>query len=119
ELRQGDMYALPLADGAADLVILHQVLHFAQHPAAAISESARLLAPGGRLLIVDFASHELEDLRTRDAHVRLGFGDDQIGGWYHAAGLGLDRVEELVGDALTVKLWLGVRGERSRLKAVS
>jgi ArsR family transcriptional regulator len=119
ELRQGDMYALPLADGAADLVILHQVLHFAQHPAAAIAESARLLAPSGRLLIVDFASHELEDLRTRDAHVRLGFGDDQIGGWYHAAGLRLERVEELVGDALTVKLWLGVRGQRSQLKAVS
>ena len=119
ELRQGDMYALPLSDGTADLVILHQVLHFAQHPAAAIAESARLLAPGGRLLIVDFASHDLEDLRTRDAHVRLGFGDDQIGGWFQAAGLGLDRIEELVGDALTVKLWLGVRGQRSQLKAVS
>ena len=119
ELRQGDMYALPISDGAADLVILHQVLHFAQHPAAAIAESARLLSPGGRLLIVDFASHDLEDLRSRDAHVRLGFGDDQISGWYQAAGLGLDRVEELVGDALTVKLWLGARGQRSQLKAVS
>lgn len=119
ELRQGDMYALPLGDGSADLVILHQVLHFAQHPAAAIAESARLLAPGGRLLIVDFASHELEDLRTRDAHVRLGFDDEQIGGWFQTAGLALDRVEELVGDALTVKLWLGVRGLRTQLKAVS
>ena len=119
ELRQGDMYALPLNDGSCDLVILHQVLHFAQHPAAAIAESARLLAPGGRLLIVDFASHDLEDLRARDAHVRLGFGDDQIGSWFQAAGLGLDRIEELVGDALTVKLWLGVRGQRSQLKAVS
>lgn len=119
ELRQGDMYALPLADGSADLVVLHQVLHFAQHPAAAIAESGRLLSPGGRLLIVDFASHDLEDLRSRDAHVRLGFGDEQVGGWFHAAGLGLDRVEELVGDALTVKLWLGVRGQRSQLKAVS
>ena len=119
ELRQGDMYALPIHDGAADLVILHQVLHFAQHPSAAIAESARLLSPGGRLLIVDFASHDLEDLRSRDAHVRLGFSDDQISGWYQAAGLGLDRVEALVGDALTVKLWLGVRGQRSQLKAVS
>jgi len=119
ELRQGDMYALPLGDGTADLVILHQVLHFAQHPAAAIAEGARLLAPGGRLLIVDFASHDLEDLRSRDAHVRLGFSDDQMGGWFHAAGLGLDRSEELVGDALTVKLWLGLRGQRSQLKAVS
>jgi len=119
ELRQGDMYALPIADGAADLVILHQVLHFAQQPAAAIEESARLLAPGGRLLIVDFASHELEELRTRDAHVRLGFGDDQIGGWFHASGLRLDRVEELVGDVLTVKLWLGARARPLQLKAAS
>lgn len=119
ELRQGDMYALPIADGGADLVVLHQVLHFAQHPAAAIAESARLLGPGGRLLIVDFASHDVEELRTRDAHARLGFGDDQINGWFQSAGLGLERVEELVGDALTVKCWLGVRGQRAQLKAVS
>lgn len=119
ELRQGDMYALPLGDGSADCVILHQVLHFAQHPAAAIAESARVLAPGGRLLIIDFASHDLEELRSRDAHARLGFGDDQILGWYQAAGLGLERVEALIGDALTVKLWLGVRGQRSQLKAAS
>lgn len=119
ELRQGDMYALPLGDGSADLVVLHQVLHFAQHPAAAIAESARLLTPGGRLLIVDFASHDVEELRARDAHVRLGFGDDQIAGWFQAAGLGLDRVEELVGDRLTVKCWLGARGRRAQLKAVS
>ncbi|MEO7826790.1 MAG: metalloregulator ArsR/SmtB family transcription factor, partial [Allosphingosinicella sp.] len=58
ELRQGDMYALPLAAGSADTVILHQVLHYAQQPAAAVAEAARLLAPGGRLLIVDFAPHE-------------------------------------------------------------
>jgi len=119
ELRQGDMYALPLGDGSADLVILHQVLHFAQHPAAAIAESARLLAPGGRMLIVDFASHDLEELRSRDAHARLGFADEQIAGWYQASGLRLERTEALVGDALTVKLWLGVRGQRSQLKAVS
>jgi len=119
ELRQGDMYALPLADGAADLVIVHQVLHFAQQPAAAVAEAARLLAAGGRLLIVDFAAHELEELRQRDAHARLGFDDDQIAGWMQAAGLGLARVEELVGDALTVKLWLGARGQRAALKVVS
>jgi ArsR family transcriptional regulator len=119
DLRQGDMYALPLADGMADLVLLHQVLHFAHHPSAAIAECARLLSPGGRLLIVDFASHDLEELRTRDAHARLGFTDDQIGGWFGSAGLGLDRVEELVGDALTVKLWLGVRSQRAQLKVAS
>ena len=55
ELRQGDMYALPLSSGAADTVILHQVLHYAQNPAAAVAEAARLLSPGGRLLIRRFA----------------------------------------------------------------
>jgi ArsR family transcriptional regulator len=113
------MYALPLADGCADLVVVHQVLHFAQQPAAAIAEAARLLAPGGRLLIVDFSSHELEELRQRDAHARLGFDDDQVAGWMQAAGLGLARAEELVGDALTVKLWLGARGQRAALKVAS
>jgi ArsR family transcriptional regulator len=71
-LRQGDMYALPLDDASADVVILHQVLHFAHSPAQAISEAARLLGPGGRLLIVDFAPHEREELRESDAHARLG-----------------------------------------------
>jgi ArsR family transcriptional regulator len=118
DLRQGDMYALPLADGAADVVIIHQVLHFAQQPAAAIAEAGRLLAAGGRLLVIDFASHDREDLRTRDAHVRLGFGDDQIEGWFRAAGLALSRVEELVGEALTVKLWMGSRAPRAALKVV-
>ena len=63
ELRQGDMYALPLPSGAADTVIIHQVLHYAQNPAAAVAEAARLLGAGGRLLIVDFAPHEREELR--------------------------------------------------------
>ena len=72
------MYALPLPSGAADTVIIHQVLHYAQNPAAAVAEAARLLGPGGRLLIVDFAPHEREELRSRDAHVRLGFADEAM-----------------------------------------
>ena len=55
-LRQGDMYALPLEDGSADSVIIHQVLHYAHSPATAIAEAARVLAPGGTLLVVDFAA---------------------------------------------------------------
>ncbi|NWO67796.1 methyltransferase domain-containing protein, partial [Escherichia coli] len=78
ELRQADLYALPLQDGGADLAILHHVLHFAQQPGAAIGEAARVLAPGGRLLIADFAPHEREELRQRDAHTRLGFSDEQV-----------------------------------------
>ncbi|MGK6322345.1 ArsR/SmtB family transcription factor [Sphingomonas sp. DT-51] len=107
ELRQADLYALPLGDGAADVAILHHVLHFAQQPGAAIVEAARVLAPGGRLLIADFAPHDREELRARDAHTRLGFSDAQIEGWFAAAGVAAARVETLEGGELTVKLWLG------------
>lgn len=107
ELRQGDMYALPLDTQSADLVILHQVLHYAQQPAAAIAEAARLLSPGGRLLVVDFDAHDHETLRSRDAHARLGFGDEQIAGWFGAVGLDTAPPERLEGGELTVKLWLG------------
>ncbi|MDP1026633.1 metalloregulator ArsR/SmtB family transcription factor [Sphingomonas sp. KR1UV-12] len=106
ELRQADLYALPMADDAADVAIIHHVLHFAQQPGAAIAEAARVLAPGGRLLIADFAPHDREELRARDAHVRLGFTDEQIAGWASAAGLRVTRVETLGGGELTVKLWL-------------
>jgi ArsR family transcriptional regulator len=111
ELRQADLYALPLGDGAADAAILHHVLHFAQQPGAAIAEAGRVLMPGGRLLIADFAPHDLEELRTRDAHARLGFSDDQIVGWFEAAGLLPVRTETLEGGELTVKLWLARKGE--------
>lgn len=114
-LRQGDMYALPLTDGSADSVIIHQVLHYAHSPAAAIAEAARVLAPGGTLLIVDFAAHEREELRLSDAHIRLGFADDVMAGWFTAAGLTLDHVEHLRGGELTVTLWRGVKG-RARLR---
>jgi ubiquinone/menaquinone biosynthesis C-methylase UbiE/DNA-binding transcriptional ArsR family regulator len=120
ELRQGDMYALPLADGSADTVVLHQVLHYAQAPAAAIAEAARLLASSGRLLIVDFAAHEREELREREGHARLGFADEQVAAWFAAAGLRAAATETLAGGELTVKLWLGERvADDRRLKAVA
>jgi ubiquinone/menaquinone biosynthesis C-methylase UbiE len=118
ELRQGDMYALPLASASADTVILHQVLHYAQQPAAAVEEAARLLTPGGRLLIVDFAPHEREELRSRDAHARLGFADDLMIKYLESAGLEGRVVEHLKGGELTVTIWIGERPE-SRLKVVA
>ncbi len=109
EFRQADVGALPIADTSADTVLLHQVLHYLPAPEIALGEAARIVAPGGRLLIVDFASHDREELRTQDAHARLGFSDAQIGHWLAAAGLRLARTEELTGGELTVKLWLGTR----------
>ena len=108
-LRQGDMYALPLAESSADSVILHQVLHYAHSPAAAISEASRVLAEDGTLLVVDFAAHEREELRERDAHVRLGFEDEVMADWFKAAGLTIDHVEHLKGGELTVTIWRGVK----------
>src|SRR4051794_1499696 len=108
-LRQGDMYALPIADHSADSVIIHQVLHYAHSPAAAIAEAGRVLAPGGTLLIVDFAAHEREELRSTDAHIRLGFEDEVMSGWFGSVGLDVDEIRHLQGGELTVTLWRGIK----------
>jgi ArsR family transcriptional regulator len=112
QVRQGDIYAPPVERDAFDLVTIHQVLHYLDEPQAAIREAARTLRPGGRLLIVDFASHGLEFLREEHAHVRLGFSDKQIAEWFGEAGLDLEDSQQFqpragADPALTVKLWLG------------
>lgn len=114
DLRQGDVYSPSFERGTFDLVVIHQVLHFLDDPARAIREAARLLAPGGRLLIVDFAPHSLEFLRSEHAHRRLGFRTDTVTGWMAHAGLavGVTRtIDPPHGDAaierLTVCLWEG------------
>jgi ubiquinone/menaquinone biosynthesis C-methylase UbiE len=112
ELRQGDIYALPFARGAFDLAIIHQVLHFLDDPGRAIREAAAMLAPGGRLIVVDFAPHEMEFLRSEHAHRRLGFTEAQIAGWFADAGLACDLAEEIraaggKASELTVMLWRG------------
>ena len=115
ELRQGDMFALPLLTGSAEVVIIHQVLHYAQQPQAAIAEAARILSPGGRMLVIDFAPHDHEVLRTSHAHARLGFSDAQMLGWFQAAGLVAAPPVALVGGALTVNLWLAQACARQNL----
>lgn len=108
-LLMGDFTALPLENDAADTVIFHQVLHYAQAPETVIAEAARVLGRDGRLLIADFAPHQREELRLRDQHARLGFSDAQMQGWFAAAGIEMESERTLPGGELTVKLWLGRR----------
>ena len=112
ELRHGDIFATKLPSDEADLVVVHQVLHYLNDPAAAIRESARLVAAGGRLLIVDFAPHRFEFLRDQHQHRRLGFSDGEMDGWLHAAGLGKVKIVTLppsTQPGLTVKVWTAER----------
>ena len=117
DLRQGDVYSPPFANDSFDLIVIHQVLHFLDDPARAIREAARLLSPGGRLLIVDFAPHSLEFLRADHAHLRLGFRADAVEGWLEQSGLDIVTTRTIAppteqdaapeGERLTVSLWLG------------
>ncbi|MEM9168716.1 MAG: metalloregulator ArsR/SmtB family transcription factor [Pseudomonadota bacterium] len=111
QVRQGDLFAPPTDVGPADVVCVHQVMHFLAEPGAAVGEIAKLLRPGGRLLISDFAPHDLEYLRDDHAHRRLGFDDAEVRGWCENAGLTLANAVTLSppspqGRMLTVKIWL-------------
>ena len=109
QIRKGDMYNMPIADSSIDLASLHLVLHFSLEPASVIAEAARTLRPSGRLIVVDFASHQEEHLRTDHQHQRLGFADQEIQQYIERAGLESGPVSSLVGDPLTVKIWQGTR----------
>lgn len=104
-VRQGDLYSLPYESGEFDIVLIHQVLHYIDDVSGALMEASRMLAPGGRLLIADFAPHEVEDLRKTYQHRRLGFADFEFDPAFAQADLILDSVEHLEGDPLTVAIW--------------
>lgn len=108
-VRLGDMYQLALTDASFDAVVIHQVLHYADRPAAVIAEAARVLRPGGTLVLVDFAPHGLEFLREEHAHRRLGFADAEIAEWCRAAGLDPATPHPLPGNPLTVVIWTATR----------
>ena len=109
ELVQGDFADLPFADASFDTVVLHQVLHFAADPLPALAEAGRVTRGGGRIAIVDFASHDHEELRTRHQHVRLGFSDQQMADLLKAAGFAEAAPIALDGGPLVVKIWTARR----------
>jgi ubiquinone/menaquinone biosynthesis C-methylase UbiE len=111
-VRQGDLYDLALPKDSFDVVIIHQVLHFLDDGARAIAEAARVLRPSGRLLVVDFAPHELEFLRDQHAHRKLGFAPDTVVQWMSGAGLDVVAQRTLAPGSgpqakIAVSLWLG------------
>ena len=114
QVRLGDIYRLPFIDGMSgqgfDAALYHQVLHYLDDPQAAIVEGARVLRPGGRIIAVDFAPHELEFCRDELNHRRLGFSDEEVKGWFRAAGLSQFETRaiapgESAAGKLTVKIW--------------
>lgn len=107
ELRRADMLELPFEDGGFDTVTLVQVLHFADDPAAVVAEAARVLAPGGKLLIAEFAPHNHEELRERFHHARLGFDEATVLHWLESAGLSPRVVSRHPGARLQVHVTEG------------
>lgn len=107
ELKLGDFNNLPVGNGQIDSVVLHQVLHYAQHPEAVLTEVSRVLCSNGIVMIVDFAAHDREELRTAHAHARLGFSEDSMKRWFAASQIDLVQSRTLDGGELTVKIWVG------------
>jgi len=118
DLVQGDFNALPFADATFDTVIFHQVLHYAQEPESVLAEAARVTRQGGTVTIVDFAAHDLEELRKDHAHARLGFSDEQMLALLSDAGFSCREPIPLPGTPLTVKIWTASRNKDRRLSSL-
>ncbi len=106
QVRHADLYALPGEGEQFDAILFHQVLHFAHDPRAAIKEAARVLSPKGRMIIIDFAPHNHDELRDKFEHHRLGFSDDQVVEYFSTAGLKGAPVAHLTEGKLAVTIWM-------------
>ena len=95
DLREGTLEAVPVADGTVDLALLVLVLHHVGDPAAVLKEARRVLAPGGRALVIDMQPHDREEYRGQMGHVWLGFSEPQIGRLLAGAGFDGTRVVPL------------------------
>ena len=117
-VRHGDLRRPPFEAASFDVAVMHHVLHLLDDPGGAVADATRLLRPGGRLLVADFATHELEFLRDEHGHRRLGIADEEIRAWAQAAGLAVEADRSLSAPEprhdgqLTVRLWL-LRGTSS------
>ena len=113
QVRYGNIYGLAVDSGRTDVVTIHHVLHFLDDPPAVIEEGVRTLKRGGRILIVDFAPHQVEALREKHAHRRLGFADDEVNTWLRRAGATSRALHHLTttqsdgAEQLVVSLWVG------------
>ncbi len=103
-VRQADMYRLPLSAAGFDTVIMQMVLHYAEDPAAALAEGARMLRPGGRLIVIDLAHHSRSDLTERLAHRWPGFTDAAMASLLGQAGL-VPAPATTVPGPLDIRLW--------------
>jgi ArsR family transcriptional regulator len=98
DLRKGELEALPIRAGELDAAVMSLVLHYSPDPARALAEVARVLQPGGRVLIVDMLPHERGEYQQQMGHVWLGFSDKQTTRFLTAAGFGNVRVRALPTD---------------------
>ncbi|MCP4922771.1 MAG: metalloregulator ArsR/SmtB family transcription factor [bacterium] len=105
QVRHADMYRIPFKEGKFDVVTLHMVLHYASNPKASLQEACRTLRGGGQIIVVDFSSHEMEELQDKYAHRWLGFEDAYLQNLLRESGFENISMEQIKGEPLTTNIW--------------